>query len=74
MQSPSIIQFKVTEAQQVNISIIDSMGRTIKEVLSEFMCAGMHQITIELPDLSKSIYFLIIRKQDENQLIRLNEN
>jgi len=48
--------------------------RTIKDVLHEFMGAGMHRITVELPDLSKSIYFLMIRSEYDNQLIRLNND
>ena len=74
MGTPATIEFIVPESNMVDISIIDSLGRTIKDVLHEFMGAGMHRITVELPDLSKSIYFLMIRSEYDNQLIRLNND
>ena len=72
MKTASTIEFNIAESNLVNIAITDVSGRTIREVMNEFLNAGMHRITFDELNLRHGIYFLLIRSGNDNKMIKLN--
>lgn len=72
MKTTGIFDFDLGESNLVNIAITDSGGRTIHEVMNEFLNAGNHSITLNLRDLANGIYFLLIHSETENKMIRFS--
>jgi len=68
----STFEFNIAESNLVNIALTDMQGRTIREVMNEFLNAGKHSITLNIRDLTRGIYFLLIRIGNDNKMIRLN--
>ena len=68
----STFEFNIAESNLVNIALTDMQGRTIREVMNEFLNAGKHSITLNIRDLTRGIYFLLIRSGNDNKMIRLN--
>ena len=72
MKTSSTIEFNIAESNQVNIALTDVSGRTVREVMNEFLNAGKHSITLDVPNLRRGIYFLLIRSGNDNKMIKLN--
>lgn len=72
MNTSSTIEFHLAESNQVNIALTDVAGRTVHEVMNEFLNAGSHTVTMNLRDLTTGMYFLLIRSGNNNQMIKLS--
>jgi len=72
MNTASTIEFNIAESNIVNIALTDVSGRTIREVMHEYLNAGKHSITLDAIDLTRGIYFLLIRSGNDNKMIKLN--
>lgn len=72
MKASSIIEFNLAESNQVNISITDAAGRTIREVMNGFLNSGRHSVTLNLRDLTHGLYFLLIDSGNESKMIKLD--
>ena len=72
MKASSIIEFNLAESNQVNISITDAAGRTIREVMHGFLNSGSHSVTLNLRDLTHGLYFLLIDSGNESKMIKLD--
>ena len=72
MKTSSTIEFNIAESNVVNIALTDVSGRTVREVMNEFLNAGKHKITLNAQDLRRGIYFLLIRSGNDNKMIKLS--
>lgn len=51
------IEFSISETQNVTIHIYDTLGRQVKQLLSDELNAGIHNIRWDASDYSSGIYF-----------------
>lgn len=72
MRTSSIIEFSLLESNEVSISITDSAGRTIREVMSGFLNSGSHSVMLNLLDLTNGLYFLLIESGNDSRMIKLS--
>jgi PKD repeat protein len=65
-------EFELIEKENVNIQLMDLLGKTIHELKYEELNSGFHQLDINLPtDLTKGIYFLRITNSKGNKTTKL---
>ncbi|MCY7409269.1 MAG: T9SS type A sorting domain-containing protein, partial [Chitinophagales bacterium] len=72
MKTTSVLAFSLAESNQVNISITDLSGRMVSEVLNDFLSAGNHEITLNIPKRVSGMYFVLIHSENNNQVIKLS--
>lgn len=52
------LQFKLSEVADMDISIVDMMGRTVNTVAGQAFSAGTHELSLNAAELSKGMYFV----------------
>ncbi|MBI2257830.1 MAG: DUF1501 domain-containing protein [Flavobacteriia bacterium] len=57
--------------EKVQIILNDSYGKTIKELFSKELKAGVHHVELETKSLSEGTYFVIINKKSKNEEIKI---
>jgi hypothetical protein len=60
----TIISFSLAEKGMTRISIYNSLGEMVKELVNEEMEAGVHQLTFNAENLSSGIYFFRLEAGD----------
>ena len=71
MSPQTTFDFNLAEAKQVSVSIIDELGRTVREVVNESMSAGNHKIAVPSADLANGKYFVVLRTDFYSQILKL---
>lgn len=72
MKTSSMLEFSLSESNDVNISITDVSGRLVREVMNDHLSAGLYKISLWLGDLTNGMYFVHIRSGEENRMIKLS--
>jgi hypothetical protein len=52
------LDFNLIRRSQVNITLVDFMGRTVKTVANEWFSSGSQEVTIDTHDLTAGLYFV----------------
>jgi hypothetical protein len=52
------IQFNLTSTQDMNVSISNALGQTVREVNTGNLNAGLHNFTVNTADLAAGMYFI----------------
>jgi hypothetical protein len=68
----STINFSLEEASQVNVSIYNSLGQQVGQMMNGFYRSGDHEAALELGDLEPGIYFLQVKTSDQTQTQKIN--
>lgn len=58
------INFTIEEETKVDIELLNSLGQTVKKIVSEKRDIGKHQITFDASELASGIYLLNLRTQN----------
>jgi outer membrane protein assembly factor BamB len=58
------IQFSIPESKKVNLSIFDSLGRMVKELMDKDLQKGTYEIAFNAGSLSGGIYYSVLRTGD----------
>ena len=58
-----VLDFSLTSAQKIEISLFDILGRLIKNISSEYVNAGLHQKRIDLKDMPNGNYLLHVKSE-----------
>jgi Secretion system C-terminal sorting domain/Two component regulator propeller len=72
--STTTLEFNLTETKNVSVSIIDVVGRTVKNISSGNFQSGKNKITIDLSELNSGIYFCKIKSNENLKTIKLSKN
>lgn len=62
------IDFELSQAQYLQLSLCDVQGREIDLLLNRWLEAGAHTAELHLPNLASGVY--LIRLQGVNQIVR----
>ncbi len=65
------LSFQLSEDNNVNIQVIDEVGRVVKAIANEKMNIGMHSYTISTSDFAAGVYSVIIRTEGGTTTQRL---
>lgn len=55
------VQFALINPDLVSLTILDSFGREISEVFSEYRSAGIHKVKVNTSSLSSGVYFFTLK-------------
>jgi hypothetical protein len=69
--SITTLELHLSKAGNTSISILDVVGRTVKNLSASNLQAGEHKITIDLSHLKSGIYFCQIKSSNKTKTIRL---
>lgn len=69
--SSTTLEFNATETKNISISILDVVGRTVKNIPTKKLQSGENKITIDLTELNNGIYFCQINSVENLQTIKL---
>ncbi len=69
--STTTLEFNLSETKNTSISIIDVVGRTVKNILSENLQSGKNKITEDFLELKSGIYFVQIKSGNNFQRAKL---
>lgn len=53
-----LINFKLTNSENVSFNIYNGSGQIVKQINAGFFAAGIHQLSIDISELSDGIYFI----------------
>ncbi|MDF2435681.1 MAG: Subtilisin-like serine protease [Bacteroidota bacterium] len=67
----SNIAINLSEAAMISLKLYDIMGRTVKNILSERMSAGEHNIVTNIAGLENGIYFYDMRINNKKYTYKL---
>jgi len=71
-KSESLIMFNVTNSESVNISLLNTLGETVKVILpTQKVSEGTHQIQLSCNGLSAGIYFCKLNTGSYNKTIKV---
>ncbi len=71
VQSKATVEFNLSEINNVSISIVDAVGRTVKSISTNNLQQGQNKITLDFYEFNNGIYFLRIKSNDGLQTIKL---
>ncbi len=66
------LEFELEAAADMNISINNALGQTIREIQSGNMSAGSHQLNINSNELPNGTYFITLRQDGKTSTKRFN--
>jgi len=69
-QGKGNIQYTLLKAQQVKITLQNSLGQTVKTLLSQPQGAGEHNLAVDTSTLPAGIYFCSLQTADNKQVQR----
>jgi hypothetical protein len=64
------LQFNNLHLNQFNVSLIDLSGRNLTSQLHNAV-NGFNQITVQLPEVSAGMYFILLESEGNSQLLPL---
>ncbi|MBI5539496.1 MAG: T9SS type A sorting domain-containing protein [Bacteroidia bacterium] len=71
-KSESIISFSLLKSENVYISLINTLGETVKVILPhQNMSQGNHQVQLSSEGLSSGIYFCKLKTSSENKTVKI---
>ena len=65
------IEFELPENAQVELTLMDAMGRRVKQVMYENRAAGKHRIPLSTADLPAGAYFCSLRTGKERVTVKM---
>ncbi len=68
------LEFILPENKNVSVSIIDLMGRELKNIPSQNLQSGKNKINIDLSELNSGIYFCTVKSNGTIQTVKLIKN
>ncbi len=68
----STMNFSLEEASQVNVSIYNSLGQQVDELMNGFYRSGDHEAALKVGDLEPGIYFLQVKTGEQTQTQKIN--
>jgi hypothetical protein len=69
--STSKIGFNLPERAQIELKILDIMGKEIKILVDSYLEAGFYEVDFTAGNLSSGIYFCVLKSEDFNEVKRL---
>lgn len=73
-QSSITLEFNLFETKNISMTIVDVVGRAIKNIPTTNLQQGKNKITIDLAELKSGIYFCKIKSSENLQAIKLIRN
>ena len=73
-QSKATLEFNVFETKNVSISIVDVVGRIVKNIPGKNLQLGNNKITIDLSTLHEGIYLCQFNSPEDHKTIKLIKN
>ena len=73
-QSSITLEFNLSETKNISMTIVDVVGRAIKNIPTTNLQQGKNKITIDLAELKSGIYFCKIKSSENLQTIKLIRN
>jgi hypothetical protein len=70
----SKVELKVTEEGPITVTLIDSEGRVVKQLLDEEKAMGRHTLDVDLRDVDNGLYYISIIDNSGKQTIKLVVN
>ncbi len=70
--SSTKIKYAIPETGFVNISVFNSLGEKVKELVNEIKNSGVFEITFNAKDLSSGLYFARIQSGSYSDIIKMN--
>lgn len=70
-QSTITLDFTLSVAKYLSLSIYDVTGRSLKNIPTQILQKGKNKITVDLSDLNNGIYFCQLSCKDETQTVKL---
>ncbi len=67
----TVLEFNLSQSQQVSVSIADVSGREVKNIPSKYFQSGKNKITIDLTQLQSGIYFCRIKSAENFKTVKL---
>ncbi|MFK7947122.1 MAG: T9SS type A sorting domain-containing protein [Saprospiraceae bacterium] len=58
------VSFEINEASDMNITLVNGIGQTIRTISNETFAAGEHLINVNTADLAAGTYFVTIRSEE----------
>lgn len=71
MSHTSMLEFTLDTPAQVKVSIYNSLGQEVRNVLNEMRSSGTHTITIDRGDLKHGLYFYSIKAGNKAETQKL---
>jgi hypothetical protein len=66
------LRFSLTEANTMNITVVDATGRLMQDLGQELFPAGQHNLEISTADLAAGMYMVVLQGENGRQTQRLN--
>ena len=70
-QSTITLEFTITVAKNISLSVYDVTGRSLKNIPTQILQKGKNRITVDLSDLNNGIYFCQLTSNNEIQTVTL---
>ena len=70
VQAELVVDFNLTTTEDINISIVDMLGRRINSVTSSNLTAGDHKYTIDTSTFANGLYFVKMESNGVNQTVK----
>ncbi len=74
VSTKTTLDLGVTEIKNSAITIIDGMGRQVKNIPTNTILSGISKIEMDLTELSSGLYFCKIKSTENSQTIKLIKN
>lgn len=68
------IEFNLSEIKNISISIVDVLGKEVKNISTKNLMEGKKKINIDLSELNSGIYFCKIKLNENIQTVKLIKN
>jgi hypothetical protein len=65
------IRFVLPEAQDVELTVYDLLGRRVEVLSDEYMEAGAHTVTWNASDVSSGVYFYRLETKNATKSIKM---
>jgi photosystem II stability/assembly factor-like uncharacterized protein len=69
--SQTSLQYTLQKKSDVNISVVNALGMRLNTIDKKSVNPGSYAETIDLAELTTGTYFIIIKKEDGNETVRL---
>jgi len=69
-QSECTINFDLATSEEMNIAVVDLLGREINSVINSNLSAGDHSFTIDITNFANGIYFVKMESNGVNQTVK----
>nr|MBP9795337.1 T9SS type A sorting domain-containing protein [Chitinophagales bacterium] len=69
-QSEFLINFDLATSEEINIAVVDLLGREINTVTNSNLSAGNHSYTVDVTNFANGIYFVKMESNGVNQTVK----